>query len=172
MQLYFYYWPINFTFFSSFNPYKTLIRLKKKFKIKKLQITEDVQTSQINRTATTKSQICKSVKVLVAQLWPTLCDPRYCSPPGSSVHGILQARILWVAVPFSRGIFSTQGLNLHLLQCKQILSYLNHHSWSIGLQILSLLFTICLACSEEKHDVLRLRHGEFEILVEHLKGNI
>jgi len=36
----------------------------------------------------------KSVKVLVAQSHPTLCDPRDCSPPGSSVHGILQARIL------------------------------------------------------------------------------
>ena len=34
----------------------------------------------------------------------TLCDPMDCSPPGSSVHGILQARILeWVAMPFSRG---------------------------------------------------------------------
>ena len=35
---------------------------------------------------------------------PTLCDPMDCCPPGSSVHGILQARILeWVAIPFSRG---------------------------------------------------------------------
>ena len=34
----------------------------------------------------------------------TLCDPMDCSPPGSSVHGILQARILeWVAIPSSRG---------------------------------------------------------------------
>ena len=34
----------------------------------------------------------------------TLCVPMDCSPPGSSVHGILQARILeWVAIPFSRG---------------------------------------------------------------------
>ena len=42
---------------------------------------------------------------------PTLCDPVDCSPPGSSVHGILQARILeWVAMPSSRGIFLTQGL--------------------------------------------------------------
>ena len=39
----------------------------------------------------------------VAQLCQTLCNPRDCSLPGSSVHGILQARILeWVAVPFSR----------------------------------------------------------------------
>ena len=38
----------------------------------------------------------------VAQLCPTLCDPVDCSLPGSSVHGILQARILeWVAIPFS-----------------------------------------------------------------------
>ena len=34
------------------------------------------------------------VKVLVAQSCLTLCDPMGCSPPGSSVHGILQARIL------------------------------------------------------------------------------
>ena len=41
---------------------------------------------------------------LVAQLCPTLCHPMDCSPPGFSVHGILQARILeWVAIPFSRG---------------------------------------------------------------------
>ena len=41
--------------------------------------------------------------VLVAQSWPTLCNPVDCSPSGSSVHGILQARILeWVAIPFSR----------------------------------------------------------------------
>ena len=43
-------------------------------------------------------------KVKVTQLWPTLCDPMDGSLPGSSAHGILQARILeWVAVPFSRG---------------------------------------------------------------------
>ena len=44
-----------------------------------------------------------------------LCDPMDCSPPGSSVHGILQAKILeWVAMPSSRGIFLTQGSNLCL----------------------------------------------------------
>ena len=38
------------------------------------------------------------------QLCPSLCDPMDCSPPGSSVHGILHARILeWVAMPSSRG---------------------------------------------------------------------
>ena len=40
----------------------------------------------------------------VAQLCPTLCDPKDCSLPGFSVHGIFQARILgWVAISFSRG---------------------------------------------------------------------
>ena len=50
------------------------------------------------------------------QTCPTLGDPIDCSPPGSSVHGILQARILvWAAMPFSRGIFQTQGSNPYLL---------------------------------------------------------
>ena len=45
----------------------------------------------------------KSV-VLVAQSCPTLCDPMDCSPPGSSVLGILQVRILeWVVISSSRG---------------------------------------------------------------------
>ena len=40
----------------------------------------------------------------VAQSCPILCYPMDCSPPGSSVHGILQARVLeWVAISFSRG---------------------------------------------------------------------
>ena len=43
------------------------------------------------------------VKVLVIKSCPSLWDPMDHSPPGSTVHGILQARILeWVAIPFSR----------------------------------------------------------------------
>ena len=38
----------------------------------------------------------------VAQSCPTLSDPMYCSPPGSSIHGIFQARVLeWGAITFS-----------------------------------------------------------------------
>ena len=56
------------------------------------------------------------VKVLVAQSCPILCDPADCSMPGSSVHGILQARILGVGCHFLlRGFFLTPGLNLCLL---------------------------------------------------------
>ena len=42
---------------------------------------------------------------LVGKLCPIPCDPMDCSPPGSSVHGIFQARILeWVAISFSGGL--------------------------------------------------------------------
>ena len=50
----------------------------------------------------------------VAQLCPTLSDPMDCSPPGSSVHGIFQARVLeWGAIAFST--YSTMLLLLLLL---------------------------------------------------------
>ena len=65
---------------------------------------------------TSESPRRKQNSILMVQLWkkesesevihscPTLCDPVDCSPPGSSVHGILQARVLeWVAISFSRG---------------------------------------------------------------------
>ena len=52
-----------------------------------------------------------------------------CSVMSDSLqsHGILQARILeWVSIPFSKGIFLTQGLNLDLLHYRQILHHLSH----------------------------------------------
>ena len=48
--------------------------------------------------------VCAFVCAQSIHLWSTLWNPMDCSPPDSSVHGILQARILeWVAMPFSRG---------------------------------------------------------------------
>jgi len=65
--------------------------------------------------------------VKVSQFCPTLFDPMGCSLPGFSVHGILQVRILeWVAIHFARGIFQTQGSNLGLPHCRQILYCLSH----------------------------------------------
>ena len=50
-----------------------------------------------------------------SKLSPDLCDPMDCSPPGTSVHGIFEARILqWVAISY-QGLFPIQGLKLHLL---------------------------------------------------------
>ena len=62
------------------------------------------------------------VKVLVSQSCLTL-RPMDGSPPGSSVHGISQARILTGVGchSFLQGVFPTQGVNLGLLHCRQIL---------------------------------------------------
>ena len=58
---------------------------------------------------------------VVTQSCLTLCDPMDCSPLGSFVHGILQARVLeWGAISFSR------GSNLGLLHHRQTLYPLSH----------------------------------------------
>ena len=103
------------------------------------------------------------VCVLGTQSCLTLCDPMDCNPPGSSVHGILRARILeWVAIPFSRGSsrprdqtfqedvdpinLSTPGLSDHegspALQadCRQILYHLSHKGKPC-LQYIGILFS-------------------------------
>ena len=51
----------------------------------------------------------------VAQSCPTLCNPMDCNPPGSSVHGIFQARIQEHCHSLLQEIFLTQGLNSRLL---------------------------------------------------------
>ena len=85
-----------------------------------------------------------NVKVIVDQSCLTLCDTMDSSPPGSSVHGILQARF-WSGellpspedVPFSRGssllqrIVPTQGLNLGLPHCRHSLYHLSHRETHI-----------------------------------------
>ena len=64
---------------------------------------------------------------LITQSCLTLWDPMDYSPPGSSVCGILQARILeWVAISFSRGSSWPRNRNLHLPHCRQILYHLSH----------------------------------------------
>ena len=64
--------------------------------------------------------------VLVTQLCPTLCNSMDYSLPGSSVHGIFQARILeWVAIP-TPGDFPNSGSNPGLLHCRQMLYGLSY----------------------------------------------
>ena len=60
---------------------------------------QEVAAGDLRQAAPPSVCVC-----LVAQSCLTLCNPMDCSPPDSSVHGILQAIILeWVAMPFSRG---------------------------------------------------------------------
>ena len=59
---------------------------------------------------------------LYTQLYPTLCDPKDCSLPGSSVHGISQAKILeWVAISFSRDL-PHPGIELSSLESSALVS--------------------------------------------------
>ena len=77
----------------------------------------------------------------VAQSCPTLCNPMDCSLPGSSVHGIHQARMLeWVSTPFSRGFFQPRDrtwglgiLNIHAYIHTHGKTYTHNHSKYINL---------------------------------------
>ena len=62
----------------------------------------------------------------VSQLCPTLCKPIDHSPPGSSVHGTVQARLPeWVAISFSWGSTRPRD-SLGLLNCRQMFYHLTH----------------------------------------------
>ena len=66
----------------------------------------------------------------VAQSCPTLCDPMDCSPPGSSIHGIFQARVLeWGAIAFSMYadyIMRNAGLDEEHIGTKIAGRHINH----------------------------------------------
>ena len=71
-----------------------------------IYLTRSYETS-INKTIMLKGHS------EVAQSCPTLCDPMDCSLPGSSIHGILQARILeWIAISFSKAFIISCSLGL------------------------------------------------------------
>ena len=60
----------------------------------------------------------------VAQSCPTLSDPTDCSPPGSPIHGIFQARILkWVAIAFSRCNVRDNQLKIIVCVCVCVCMY-------------------------------------------------
>ena len=85
--------------------------------------TTEKQREQKQTNKKSQERIFKSyVKVKVAQLCRTLCDPM-----DYTALGILQARILeWVAVPFSRGSSQPRDQTLGLPDCRQILYHLSH----------------------------------------------
>ena len=76
------------------------------------------------------------MKVLVTESCLTLFDPVNSSPQGSSIHGILQVRILeWDSLSRLQGIFPTQEANSGLLHCRQILYHLYPLQMCHSLQI-------------------------------------
>ena len=67
------------------------------------------------------------VLCLVAQLWPTICNPMDCSPPGSFFHGDSPGKNTGVGChALLQGIFPTQGSNPNLPPCRCILYPLSH----------------------------------------------
>ena len=61
------------------------------------------------------------------QNWSHLCDLMNCSLPGSSIHGILQERILeWIPTSLLQGSFLTQVLNPGLLHCRWSVYHLSY----------------------------------------------
>ena len=97
--------------------------------------------------------------MLVAQLCPNLCDPMDCI-----VHGTLQARILECVIVV-QGIVPTQGSNLSLPHCRQIVYHLSHQGkgrkkWS---EVAQLCLTLCdpMDCSLPGSPV----HGIFQARV-------
>ena len=78
-----------------------------------------------------KAIIRKDSESEITQSCPTLCNPMECGLPGSSVHGILQTRVMkWVPFP-SPGDLPTQGLNLGLSHCGQMFYHLTQQ-WNLG----------------------------------------
>ena len=107
------------------------------------------------------------MKTLVAQSCPILCNPMDCSLPGSSVHGIFQARILgWVAISFSRGIFLTRRSNPGLPHYRQTPYPLSHQGSPKKVKVKALIVqsrpTLCnhMDCSlpgSSVHGILQAR---------------
>ena len=78
------------------------------------------------------------MEVSVAQSRPTFCDPKDCSPPGSSVRGILQARLLeWVAISYSneiliKALYLQARVGLLHIYMSLIFSGQNKEFWRLG----------------------------------------
>ena len=99
----------------------------------------------------------KKAKELLAQLYPTLCDPMDYSPPGSSVHRISQARILeWVAISSSRDWTQVPCIQADSLPSEPPCSF--HLGVSIN-DILLLPGNTTIICSKRKGRSLKGEEG-------------
>ena len=88
-----------------------------------------------------ESRACYTEQCSTASVVSDCCDPVDCSPTGSFVHGIFQARILeWVAIFFSRASSRPRDQTLvvgSLLRCKWILFLLSHREAHLQSRIFS-----------------------------------
>ena len=101
-------------------------------------------------------------RLLVAQSCPMLCNPIDCTPPGFSVHGILQARIMeWSAIPFARG--SSQPRDRTQVSCT-VGRFLT--IWTIR-EALLLESGLCLC---KKHYILQNLHLKHSLLRNENRG--
>ena len=111
------------------------------------------------------------VAVLVPQLCLTLCNPTDCSLPGSSVHGILPARILeWVAISYSKG--SSQPTDWTWMSCigRWILHHLSHQGSSFSYCLVYLLsgcLQVSCLCLRDFLDCFRSTWPKLTQLSEH-----
>ena len=88
--------------------------------------------------------------MLFARVCLTLCDPVDCSPPGSSVHGILHGKSTGVGShSLLQGILQTQKSNPNLLHRRQILYHLSHQGSPISIRGLPKMWVIQLAQKSE-----------------------
>ena len=115
------------------------------------------QTQLTMHTYTSKAFTKNTSKCTLSRVRLFACDPMDCSPPGSSVRGILQARVLeWVAMPSSRGSSRptdrTRICSPCLLRLLHFRQLINH--WATGKAHL-LLSVLC------KLTVLRFPRGDF-----------
>ena len=133
-------------------PYLTLLRVLCWFLILHLTFTLIPPGSQSRPTClsyrlflgdlkTLNTTYILKVKVKLLSRCPTLCDPMDCSLPGSSVHGIFQARVLeWVIISFSRGSFQSRD-RTQVSHCRQMLYRLSHQGspyiywWLLNLDV-------------------------------------
>ena len=97
------------------------------------QIQDESQTHLFLKGSSGHCDANTLLRNLMVQWWfncqvvSDSCKPMDCSPPGSSVHGIFQARILWSGLHFLlQGSFLTQESNPGLLHCRQILYWLRY----------------------------------------------
>ena len=87
--------------------------------IKVIKVEEILRN--FSRLMETKSKKVKSLSRV------RLCNPVDCSPPGSSIHGIFQAKVLeWVAISFSKGSSRPRDRTQVYLRCRQTLYHLSH----------------------------------------------